>query len=446
MTMKTKTCLFVFGLLSIARFAQAQCDDYIWPSGAERATAEEKNVLYSDALMAHHYKEAIQPLNWLLTHAPNLHKSLYINGAEIFDNLAEQEKDPVMKQHYVDSLMLMFDMRMQYCGEQNYVVNRKALASFKHYINSSNADKVKETLVLMDTAFSMNGADILDITLVPYMQSVMINELKYHSLTDDQILQRYDKLMEVINKKLESGDPKTKERLKTYKDQIDEILLRVVDVNCEFINNNLKPKFKANPTDILLAQKIFQFMLKANCIDDPFWLEVGEAVYKGGKKDYGLAINMARKYLALETYEKARFWFKEAVDQAANVQDKAESLIYLGQIERNKGNKTGARDYYRQALAADPGNKDALEKIGDLYLYSFDDCKKEESMAQDRLVYIAAYEMFQKAGNSQKMAQAQAQFPSIEEIFTQGWEVGQVKSVGCWIGESVTLKVRPQGQ
>jgi hypothetical protein len=74
--------------------------------------------------------------------------------------------------------------------------------------------------------------------------------------------------------------------------------------------------------------------------------------------------------------------------------------------------------------------------------YSANECKKLESQAQDRLIYIAAYEMYAKAGNSQKMAAAKALFPSKEEIFLLNWKTGEQKNTGCWVGETVTLKTR----
>jgi hypothetical protein len=47
---------------------------------------------------------------------------------------------------------------------------------------------------------------------------------------------------------------------------------------------------------------------------------------------------------------------------------------------------------------------------------SFKDCQKSQSLAEDRLVYIAAYDMYARSGNQQKMAAARAQFPSVTEL------------------------------
>ena len=54
-----------------------------------------------------------------------------------------------------------------------------------------------------------------------------------------------------------------------------------------------------------------------------------------------------------------------------------------------------------------------------------------------------AYEMYQKAGDSQRMASAKAQFPSIEEIFNENMKEGESLTVGCWINETVKLERRP---
>jgi tetratricopeptide (TPR) repeat protein len=220
----------------------------------------------------------------------------------------------------------------------------------------------------------------------------------------------------------------------------------MVKVDCEFVKKNLEPKFKANPTDLALAKKIFGFMLQGKCTDDPLWLEAGEAIHKGtpvAERDCGLAKNLGIKYLSKENFDKAEELLKEAQTICTEGKDKAEVLIYLGNIESKKGNKVAARDLFRQAATADPANaKDAYEKIGDLYYNSFGDCAKKVNQADDRLVYLAAAEYYQRSGNGKKVAMAKDAFPSKEEIFLVNYKVGDAKTVGCWIGESVTIKTR----
>ena len=428
----------MFFLLAGSVSSFAQCKEWKWPE--DKATAEEKNVLYTDAVKNGHYKQAVAPHQWLLTNAPNLNTSIYINGAEMFDKLADLEKDAVKKQVYVDSLMIMYDMRIQNCGEESSVMARKALSFYKFNINSA---KGAEVLPIMDKAFQLNGNNIMDGLLLPYMQAVRISALKYKNLTEDQILEKYDMVSAVVEAKIKKtqSEQKPVDKLKKTKDDIDAILLTLVKFDCERVRTTLAPKFKQNPTDVALAKKIFGFMLQGKCTEDPLWLEAGEAIH-AVEKDYGLAKNLGVRYLTGDNVEKAEFYFKEALEIAPGNPEKAEVLILQGSIASRKGAKGEARELFRQAAATDPNNKEAYEKIGDLYFNSFNDCKKMENQADDRAVYLIAYDYYAKAGASQKMGASKSNFPSKEDIFLVNYSQGQSIRVGCWIGESTTVRTR----
>lgn len=424
---------------SVASFAQ--CKEVKWPEDAAmRAKAEENKVLYEDANKAGQPKQAQAPLNWLLANVPQLHSSLYINGVDVYDKLAKAEKNPARKKVYVDSLLLIYDMRIKNCGEEATVLNRKALSFLNYNVN----DQPAEALALLDKVFELNGNNVLDGTLLPYMQTVRLNSLKFKNLTDVQILERYDRVMGVIDAKIKKAQSEGKpiDKYKKYKDDIDAVLISIIKVDCDFVKKNLEPKFKQNPTDLTLAKKIFSFMLQGKCTDDPLWMEAGEAIHKNSpEKDFGLAKNLGLKYYSLENFAKAEMMLKEALPLASNGSEKAEVLIYLGQLQ-SRTDKPAARALYRQALEADPGNKEAYEKIGDLYMGSFDACAKKVNQADDRLVYLIAADYYQRAGNGKKAAMAKEGFPSKEEIFVIDYKVGDSKPVGCWIGESTTIRTR----
>ena len=73
--------LLAISALAFAFEASAQCGaDYIWPE--DKAKAEESLVLLKDNRSSNP-KHAIAPLNWLITNAPGLNKSLYIYGVDV---------------------------------------------------------------------------------------------------------------------------------------------------------------------------------------------------------------------------------------------------------------------------------------------------------------------------------------------------------------------------
>jgi tetratricopeptide (TPR) repeat protein len=432
---------FVFGLVLSA---SSQCKDFKWPEdGVMKAKAQESIVLLNDAKKAGSFKQAIGPLNWLIQNTPDLTKNIYIYGAEIYDGLAKKETDPGKKAKYADSLVTIHDLRIKHtpCDEEASIVNRKALAAYIYYINS---EKAKDLQAIMDEAFEKNGADIMDGTLIPYMQTIQVNYIKEKSLNDDQTIEKYEKLSEILDQKIKKAGQENKpvDRYQKYQSQIDDIFISLgIPMDCNRIKEKLEPRFRANPKDIELAKKIFKQMLLGKCTEDPLWLQAGEVVVEADP-DFAIYKNLAIRFLAQENLEKAQDLFQKALPLATERADKADILMYLGTIEHKKGSKTGARDKYRQALSADPSRKEAYEKIGDLYYGSADDCKKLDNVADDRKVYLAAFDYYQKAGDAKKMSIAKEQFPSKEELFLKDYKAGTSTTVDCWINESTTWRTR----
>ncbi len=442
--MKKKMKLSLLGLTflvftSITGFSQ--CKEFTWPEN--KSKAEEQVALYGDAMKQGNYRGATSGIQWMLVNAPKWNTKLYIEATDVYNKLASAEKDPVKKQVLVDSLLMLYDMRITNCGDEVNVINRKAIYALSY--NGQNKEKTAEVLALYDKVYEISGNNVFDNNLEAYMKVVQLNVALLKNLSEEEILQRYDKISDIIDVKIKKAQAENKqdvvERLKKSKTAIDDILIKLVKVDCDFVKKNLAPKFKQNPNDIVLAKKIFQFMTMGGCIEDPLWLESAEAIHKVSP-DYGLAKNMGKIYAKNGNMDKAEALFSEAVTLASTNQDKAESYILQGDIQAQQGNKSAARESYRKALAADTSNKLGYEKIGDLYLGSFKDCAKGSSLAEDRLVYIAAYDMYAKAGDQQKMNAARAQFPSVTELFELNWKEGDSKSISCWVGETVTLKTR----
>lgn len=422
----------------------AQCKEFKWPE--DRKKADECVAIWGDAMKQGMYRAATSSFQWMLTNAPQWNTKLYIDGIALYDKLAEAETDPAKKKILVDSLLMIFDLRIKHCGDEANALNRKAYASYKY--NIKNKEELPRLLALYDKVYEINGGSVTDANLVAYMTTVKANQTYVKNVTDDQILQRYDKIIAVADAKIAllSKDPSKQadvDKLKGYKDAVDGLLIGMVKVDCDFVRKNLAPKFKANPNDLSLAKKIFRFMLEGKCTDDPLWLQSGETIYKlSPEKDFGLLKALAATHLSNGNYDKAEGLLREALAMSASPTDKAEVQRYLGSVEAKKKNYSAARDLFRQAANANSADKEAWEKIGDLYYNSFDDCAKRANVAEDRLVYIAAYEMYQRAGNTAGMTRAKAQFPSKEEIFLLNWQAGTSQRIGCWIGETVVLKTR----
>lgn len=428
--------------------AVAQCKTPEYPAEpAVRAKAEENLAIYGDAVKAGDYKTAKSPLLWLIANAPKISRQIYIDGADMYDKLATTEKDLAKKQVLIDSMLVMYDLRIASCGEEAVVLNRKANASFKH--NYKNKEKLPALLADFDKVFEMNGNNVSDATLTTYMNLTSLNAKYVKNISCEQVLQRYDKLVVIIDAKvkvaMEKNKPADVEKLKGYKTQIDDLMISTVTdlkcANCDFVKKNMEPKFREKK-DLDMAKKMYVFMSADKCTDDPLWLELVDFKIDNNDREFAVVKIAAIKHITNGNMARAEELIKIAEPLAKEPKEKADIYEIQAGFAVKSGNKVAARDLYFKANAADPTNLDALSKIGSLYMNSSSDCNKLKSQAEDRLIYLAAFDMYARAKDNAGMARAKAQFPSKEDIFEQSWKAGESKAIDCWIGGSVILRTR----
>lgn len=411
-----------------------------WNWGEQVDIAKEKNVLYTDAKKAKNYKAALAPLNWLLENTPDLNPSIYINGVEIYQELAKKEADPAKKKEYIETGLALFDKRAEiYPDDEADIVERKAIYGYTFY--KKEKDEYFKVLEVFQKAFNLNKAGMNRGALVAFMDMTYKNYL-YKRLTDEQVIDTYSAISEALAEQRKNASESERKKIDGSSDLVDRLLTATkVEISCEFVEEKLGPKLQ-NESDVNMAKQIFRLMLKGKCLDSPLALKAA-GIIQSDEPTFGVAKFLAQKNGQDGNDEKAIEYFQEAAGLTDDNSEKAEMYVNIASIQRKNGQKSTARNSARRALSFDPSYKDAYKLIGDLYMSSFDDCKKEESVVQDRAVFIAAYNEYRKAGNSASMKAAKAQFPSIEDIFNAGMEEGQSLTIGCWINVTVALERRP---
>lgn len=415
---------------------QAQ-NGWNWPE--DKTTAEEKNVMYTDSYRQGDYGTALPPLAWLHTNAPDLNPSIYINGAKIYEGLASKETDAAKKAEFQAKALEMYDLRIKYFNEEAKVINYKASSAYKFY--RGNKEKYEETLKLFEKATEMNGNNLFDGNTIAYMDIIRRYQKNGGSLTDDDILDRYDQISGILEHK-KSANPSKAEKFETMQGQIDGMLSEIVTVDCGFVENNLGPKFKAEPTNIKLAKKIIKLSLTGKCTGSDLFLDAAKSVFEQ-EPEFGLAKVIGVKCRADGDNACASKYLNQALTLTEDNTKRGEVYLELGDLESRKGAKSTGRDLYRKAIGADPSLAGkAFTKIGNLYYGSYNNCKAGVSKVTDRAVFIAAYEQYKKAGNTSMMNKMREQFPSQEEIFLEGKKIGDNVSVGCWVNETVALQKR----
>jgi hypothetical protein len=110
-----KSKFFLVGLIVILFIGNANAQ-WNWPD--DKAKAETKNALYTDSFKQGNFRAAANHLSWLLINAPDLNKSIYINGVKIYDGLASEATDEAQKVVYQDSVLLLYDLRIKHFNQE----------------------------------------------------------------------------------------------------------------------------------------------------------------------------------------------------------------------------------------------------------------------------------------------------------------------------------------
>lgn len=432
--MKIKSTLLVMGALLLSGLVQAQ-DGWNWPADpAQEAKGRELNAAYTDYMKSEQFIEATKPLNWLLVNTPELNESIYINGVSIYKGAADKTSDAAQKLVYQDSVMAIYTKRGEiYKNEPKWIEN-KAYYGYQFF----KSDKVRIPGVIADfeKAIELNG-NINHQLVGAYFDLIYRNNAYNKAYTGEQVLAKYEMANDLLNKSEAEGKDVTSSR-----SLLEQVLVNMELIDCDFIENTMGPKLAADPTNEELANQIFKYSVQYKCFSSNSFMAALEFI---DSKNPTFATSQVRamKYMAAGEFDKAEPVLEKAMTMAENNKQKGEVQMELAKIHTQAGRKSQARAAAKEAASLDPElTSSAFSLIGDLYMSAFNDCRGGESRAKDYSIFIAAYNAYQRAGDSKGMGSARSRFPSKEELFTEGLQVGSSLSTGCWVGESVTLATR----
>ncbi len=420
------------------------CDgDYCW--GEKREDGKVKFAMYSDNFNFGEYawETAEEPLHWLLENIPFLHIGMYVNGYKIYNHLVDEAKDPARKQELQDRLLGLLDKRITYFGDEDKNLQRKGLKAYP-FLVSRGSEYYDELFSLYSRVYELNGNDTYSANLVYYMSMAKV-QFKRDKINAETLLQHYEYISSAVQYNLNNASSaKESDSWEKIAGQIDDMLpITELGIDCQWVNNKLGSAITGENPDFDKARKALKYLIQLKCTDDPLFLQASEVVFNQ-QPAASLASVLAKKYVTGKEYEKALKWYDEAIALTGDKpEEMAEMLINKAQIYTVTGNKSEARAHaIKAAETSSKVTAEAYTLVGDLYLTSGEICTSTDPVKY-RTIYLAAYDAYQKAGNQQKMAMAQEQFPTMEEIFTAGYELGQSVTTGCWIGTRTTIRKRP---
>lgn len=410
------------------------------PDSASRLECAANLSTMSEFMKIDLFDYALPSWRKVFNECPASSRNIYLYGVRIYRTIIEKEKNPEIQQSFVDTLMLIYDKRIQNFGQEGLVMGRKGLDLLKY-----RPDAIPEVHGYLEKSMKLSGKNTEESVLVTFMKTSVVL-FRDKKIQGQEVIDNYLVIADILNQKIATGD----------KDQAGTALMNVESVfsesgagSCTDLINIFTPRFNQNTGDVELLKKITTLLEKRGCEDCDLFASASENLY-AKEPSSRAAYNLARLFVKREEFTKAGDYYKKAIELAVNPEEKSNCLYQLAYLEYQKFDQyTSSRAHALEAAKLKPGWGDPYILIGNLYASSSKICNENE--LQQSSVFWVAVDQFIKAKTvdasktneaNELISRYSQYFPNAEDAFFYGYQEGQEYTVSCWINEKTRVRTR----
>ena len=386
------------------------------------------------------YSYALSSWKVVFDKCPASSKNIYLYGVKIYRETWSKVKDPERKKQVVDTLMMVYDRRIENFGQEGLVIGRKGIDLLRYQQGS-----IEEAYGYLGRSVELSKSKTEDAVLVTFMQTT--NALfKMGKIEAQEVIDNYLVSTDILEAKLKKG---ANERAQTALTNVEAIFSGSGAASCDDLTTIFTPKFEETPEDIEFLKKVTALLKKQKCEGTDLFAATSESLYKL-EPSSAAAYNLAKLFLVREEYEKSATYYEEAISLEEDTDTKANFHYELALIEFTKFDQPGkSRTNALAAINLKSGWGAPYILIGNIYASSSKTCGENDF--EQSCVFWVAVDKFIKARNVDESAAGEANelinkysqyFPNVEDAFFYGFQEGQDYTVGCWINESTTVRTR----
>ena len=414
----------------------------IWGDTPEE---RQQNILNSNFLKEScdnkDYDAAAHYLKELLDKCPKASENTFVRGTTLYKNKINRAKSIAEKNVYVDSLLLLYDLRNEYFGDHPkrgtaYILDRKA----REYLTYKPNDRAGIRAAFRE-ALEAGGDNTDPETVVAYFTNLCDDYKNTDEVMPDEIIAEYDRLLPFFEKNPEASE---------YKSQFDAAFGLSGAASCENLETLFRGKLEAAPEDEALLAQAVSMMSRAKC-DGDFYFAIAEKYYQV-KPSSETAMFLAQAFQNKGDYAKADTYLNEALAVEQDPAERQKLLVRIALVGLVANNINDAATAARQARDLNPEDGVPYFVLAQCYASSAAACGGFAGQA----TFWAAYDTMAKAvellpSDSEYMEHAKTslgafrnRFPSSEECFFNELQEGARYTVTCGTAAGVSTTVRPR--
>jgi tetratricopeptide (TPR) repeat protein len=454
-----KTTISLIAVIALAISAVGQGkqpweDPKYGKDSAERVECAKNISLYSEFYKQQNFKDAVKPWREVYRHCPQASKNTFIKGATIYKNLIALEKNDANKDKLIDTLLMVYDKRIEVFGDRGPVLSYKG-ADLYGYKGDASAELVYP---MLKEAMQLEGQESKAAVVTIYMQTA-VALYKTSKIEGAEVIEAYTFSMETLDKTtlfnkniVSSGsrdaDKATKEleNIVTSVSNVEALFSESGAATCDALIAIFEVKCAENNGNIDWLKKVTKLLNKSDCTEAPLFARASEKLYSL-EPSAEAAHNLARLFLKTQQYPKADNYYDEATRLEQDPITKALYLYEWSTLAMAMENYPKVRELSLEALKLNPADGRPYIMIGKAYAATKG---IGEQPIEKNSVFWLAVDNFIKAKQVDTALVEQANeliatysqyFPKNEDWFMQvGTKEGDSYTVGGWI--NITTKVR----
>ena len=420
--------------ISVSGFAQ---DDSKYGDNPEKCKRDLSE--YIEFVKQKNYIDALPAWRRVYAECPSSSKSIFINGPKIYKSLIKKEKDKLVKLAYVDTIMMIYDKRIELFGQEGSVLGRKGSDLYKY-----NKKKAYEKAYgYLAKSVKLRG-DKSQAPVMQYYMNASARMYKNKKIDAGQVVQDFSIISDNLAKleEKQAGDSVKLARIKKVEENVAKLFISTGAGSCDVLIGHFTPKYEADPKNIELLKTITKYLDKGECTDAQLFFDASVSLYEAEPSSRA-AYNLAKMAAKKKQLSKSTEFYKKAIELTEDNEVKAKYYYELAII--SSASPASARSYALKATGLKPGWGKPYLLIGKLYASSGCGDNKFTKGA----VFWAAVDQFVKAKSvdpsvtseaNKLIASYKTYFPGKEDAFAYNVTEGSDVKIECWI--NVTTKAR----
>lgn len=404
-----------------------------------------KQSNYTSPAVDHAYRN----WKWVFENCPSASENIYVDGVKMLDYYINKSKDEQVKKVLIDSMMLVYDTRielfpLQYqtgAPQKGAILGRKGVDLYQ-----LDPSAYQQVYKILNESFELEKEKTAAPVYVYYFRAAA-KMAQSGEIDTIVVVDIYDKISEYMDMNLKAAKEKGDDKEVAAYENIQANIETTFEpfANCHDLVKIYNLKFENNPNDIDLLKKITKILDRRRCLEEPLFFNATVNLYKMEPTPES-AYLIGKLMLKQNRYLEAIPYMDDAT-KMADIEKVDDAYIFLAQAYRALGNYPKAKQIALKAIETNPVWGEPYAFIGDLYAITANDCGDND--LTKKVAYWAAVDKYYKAKQvdsslaeemDKRIRTYSVYFPPTEVLFFYNMNEGDSYTVECWINETTTVR------